>query len=523
MKRTPWELQLIAFCLRVLLALLCCFLSASGCSTPKATWVAETAQTALVHSASVEPPTSTPTGQIRRAEFAGSWYPGDPTELQRTVDEFLGEAEPAEGAPIVLIVPHAGYVFSGPVAAAGFRQLRQGKYDTAVIIASDHQMPLSNPISVWAGGGFQTPLGLVPVNAGLAKDLIAAERRIKSDLAAYEGEHMIEIELPFLQRACPDCSIVPVLMGSDQEEDIQALSDALLKALPRERAVIIISSDLSHYPTYEDAQVIDKATLAAIQTGDPERLRGTIAETMRMGYSNLATCACGEAPILAGMRVAKGLGADQVTILSYQNSGDRPQGGRSQVVGYGAVMFCRPRDRELTESQRKELLSLARAAIEGQLRTGDIPDYQTEEPALSSRSGAFVTLKEQGELRGCIGRLVADAPLYRTVQEMAVAAATSDPRFRPLALAEMGKVSLEISVLSPLRPITDVEQIEVGKHGLLIMAGGRQGVLLPQVAVEEGWGREEFLENLCLKAGLSRDCWTKKATIYAFTAIVFSE
>ena len=522
MKRALRSRQ-IRVCLKVLVVLSLGLLSAFACSKPSPTRSAEVAQGTLPPSATEVLASPAPTGRVHPAEFAGSWYPAEPAELQKTVDEFLGEAEPVEGAPSVLLVPHAGHVFSGPVAGAGFRQMKQGEYDTAVIIASDHQMPLSNPIAVWAEGGFQTPLGLVPVNAELAQKLIAADQRIRLDLAAYEGEHMIEIELPFLQRVCPRCRIVPVLMGSDNEEVIQALSDALLKVLPQERAIVIISSDLSHYPTYEDAQVIDRTTLAAIETGDPDRLRDTIAETMHAGYSNLATCACGESPIRVGMRVAKGWGADKVTILSYQNSGDRPQGDRSQVVGYGAVMFCRPQDQTLSEPQCKELLSLARAAIEAHLRTGRIPDYQTDDAALTAHSGAFVTLKERGELRGCIGRLVADASLYRTVQEMAVAAATADPRFRPLTLAELEKVSIEISVLSPMRPITDVEQIEVGRDGLLIRASGRQGVLLPQVAVEEGWGREEFLENLCFKAGLSRDCWSKKPTIYAFTAIVFGE
>ena len=507
--------------IKVGLVLALCAGLSLACAEPKATGTP--AAQPPTQAAAASPTSSTPAGAVRRAEFAGSWYPGDPAELARTVDEFLGEAEPLEGTPVVLIVPHAGYVFSGPVAGAGFRQLKRGHYDTAVIIASDHQLPLSNPIAVWPEGSFQTPLGLVPVNAELAQKLIAAEGRIKADLGAFAGEHTIEIELPFLQRVCPACRIVPVLMGTDKEEDIQALSEALLKVLPPEGAVIIISSDLSHYPTYEDALVIDKATLSAIQTGDPQRLRQTIAETMHKGYQNLATCACGETPILVGMRVAQGLGASQIAILSYQNSGDRPQGSRSQVVGYGAVMFCRPPEQGLTPAQRQELLALARTTITEYLKTKRIPDYQTDDPVLNAHAGAFVTLKKEGQLRGCIGRLMADAPLYRTVQEMAVASATSDPRFRPLTLKELEKVSLEISVLSQIYPITDVEQIEVGRHGLLIVANGHQGVLLPQVAVEEGWGREEFLQNLCLKAGLARDCWTKKASLYAFTATVFGE
>jgi hypothetical protein len=424
---------------------------------------------------------------------------------------------------VALIVPHAGFVYSGAVAAAAFRQLRAGQYDVVVIISCDHQEPVSRPVSVWAEGAFQTPLGLVPVDAGLAQELMAADRQASFDPAAYEGEHTIEIELPFVQRACPACRIVPVLVGSDREDVVQALSDALLGALAGRRAVVIASSDLSHYPTYEDARTVDGATLAAIQTGDPARLHETTDSLVSKGYPNLVTCASSEAAIRVAMRVAHGLGADAVTLLRYANSGDVPQGSHTQVVGYGAVMFWHRDLPELTAAQRGELLMLARQAIVGHLKSGRIPEYQPSDAALTIQAGAFVTLKEDGRLRGCIGLLRPEGPLYRTVQEMAVAAAVSDPRFPPLKLAELDRVRVEISVLSPLRPITDTGQIEVGKHGLLLTAEGRQGVFLPQVPVEQGWSRQEFLDNLCLKAGLPRDCWNKGSVLFAFTAVVLGE
>jgi len=502
--------------LKLLWALTLSALLLSACAAPTATPTAEATRT--------PPPALTvPPGQIRPPAVAGSWYPGDADELTQMVDGFLAAVKPVDGAPIGLIVPHAGYVYSGPVAAYGFRQLEQGEYDVAVVIAADHQPPISNPISVWAEGGFETPLGVVPVDVELAQALVAADPRITFDPAAHENEHPIEIELPFLQRVCPGCRIVPVLMGADDEETVQALANALLSVLPGKRAVVIASSDLSHYPTYDDALVVDGATLGAIETGDPARVRGTIEALMAAGFPNLATCACGEGPILVTMRVAAGLGADTVTVLRYANSADSPQGNKEQVVGYGAVMFWRYEPPDLTEAQREELLSLARTTIAEYLKTGEIPDYKTDDPVLTRRSGAFVTLKEHGELRGCIGHMRADTPLYRVVQEMAVSAATSDPRFPPMTADELGEVSIEISVLSPLRRLTDTQQIEVGTHGLMIFKDGHQGVLLPQVPVEQGWDREEFLENLCLKAGLLPDCWREEAALYTFTAVVFSE
>jgi AmmeMemoRadiSam system protein B/AmmeMemoRadiSam system protein A len=439
------------------------------------------------------------------------------------IDSLLAAINPVDGEPLGLVVPHAGYVYSGLVAARGFKQLAGVEYDVAVIIASDHQAPLSDPISVWAEGGFETPLGIVPVDVELAKALIATDPRITFDTAAHEGEHPIEIELPFLQRVCPHCRIVPVLMGADDDETVQALADALLAVLGDRRAVVIASSDLSHYPQQEDALRVDNATLAAIETGDPATVRTTIAASMTAGVANLVTCACGEAPILVTMRVAEGLGADTITVLDHATSADSPLGDSEQVVGYGAVMFWHYEPPDLSEAQQEELLGLARAAIAKHLETGQTPNLETDDPVLARRSGAFVTLRKGEELRGCIGHMWIDTPLAQVVQQMAVSAATADPRFPPLTPEELDEISLEISVLSPMRRVTDLEQIEVGSHGLVIMQNGRQGVLLPQVPVEQGWNREEFLENLCLKAGLPDDCWIDRPTLYSFTAIVFGE
>jgi AmmeMemoRadiSam system protein B/AmmeMemoRadiSam system protein A len=469
------------------------------------------------------PSPAAPMGRVRASVLAGTWYPSEPDALRSMVDEMLAGVEPVDGAPIALIVPHAGYVYSGPVAAAGFRQLQEGEYDTAVIIAADHQMPLSNPISVWTEGGFETPLGVVPVDVELAQQLVAADPRITADFAAHEGEHPIEIELPFLQRVCPNCRIVPVLMGADDDETVQVLADALVKLLPGRRAVVIASSDLSHYPSYNDALAVDGATLAAIEAGDPSGVRSAIAASMAANVPNLATCACGEGAILVAMRVAQGLGANTITVLRYANSGDTPYGDKERVVGYGAVMFWHYEPPALSPHQRQTLLALARSAIAGHLKTGRIPNEQPDDPALARRAGAFVTLKEKGELRGCIGHIRADMPLYRVVQEMAVSAATADPRFPPLRADELDQVEIEISVLSPLRRVTDPQQIEVGVHGLMIFKGSQQGLLLPQVPVEQGWDREEFLEGLCRKAGLPAGCWREGATLYSFTAVVFGE
>lgn len=475
----------------------------------------------------IEAPTSpSPTitsEHIRPASFAGTWYPGETDELAAMVDNFLDAIKPVDGEPIALIVPHAGYIFSGPVAASGFKQLEDSEYEVAIVIASDHNMPLSDPISIYAKGGFETPLGIVDVDEELAEALITSDPLISFDPASHEGEHPIEIELPFLQRVCPSCSVVPVLIGSTDEEAINALTEALLSTLPGKRAVIVASSDLSHYPSAENAIIVDGVTLAAIETGNPTLVQETIDAMMMADVPNLATCACGEAPILVAMRAAQGLGANTISILAYANSSHSPYGNQEQVVGYGAVMIWDYEPPELNDNQRNELLELARTAISEYIQEDQAPDHKLEDPAFSHLSGVFVTLKSEDQPRGCIGYLKRDLALYRAVQEMAVAAATSDPRLPPITLEELDKVSIEISILSPLKRIIDFNQIVVGTHGLVIFHDGHQGVLLPQVPVEQGWDREAFLENLCEKAGLDPECWTEEPTIYTFTAVVFEE
>ena len=488
----------------------------------RTTPVVEATATLAFTPAEVATPTVT-SHLIRPSTIAGSWYPSDPDELVDMVDGFLSVVNPVDGEPLAIIVPHAGYIYSGPIAAYGFKQMDGVEYDVAVIIASDHRRPISNPISVWAEGGFETPLGIVHVDTELAASLIAADPRIVSEPATHEGEHAIEIELPFLQRVCPNCKFVPVLMGADDQGTIDVLVEALIPLISGKRTIIIASSDLSHYPSFEDALVVDGATLSAIETGDPDHVRDTMATSMTIGYPNLVTSACGEAPILVAMRVSQGLGADTITILNYANSGHSPFGNQEQVVGYGAVMFWHYQPPALSLDQQEELLTLARSTITEYLKTDHLSEYWSEDPILTRRSGVFVTLKQQGQLRGCTGNLRSNLPLIRAVQEMAVSAATSDPRFPQLTLEELEQVSIEISILSPLKRITEFEQIEVGTHGLVIIHAGQRGVLLPQVPVEQGWDREVFLENLCLKAGLPPDCWTEKPTLYTFTALVFDE
>lgn len=461
---------------------------------------------------------------IRPPALAGSWYPAEPAALAQTVDRLLASVEPVDGAPAALIVPHAGYAYSGRIAAAGWRQLENAEYDLAVILAPAHRARPPKPLAVWKEGAFATPLGTVPVDAEVCQALIEASPHVTADRVSHLAEHAVEIQLPFLQRVCPGCRIMPLVMGdgADDESVIDSVARALAQVTANRRRVIVASSDLSHYPSYRNALAVDQATLGAIETGQVDHVHETLLDALESGTPNLLTCACGEGPILVAMRAAALMGAETITLLDYANSGDAPRGDRRQVVGYGAVMFWHYEPPALTGAQRDRLLRLARDAIEMYLRSGSLPVVSVDDPVLNRRAGAFVTLWQGAELRGCIGHIKADRPLYRAVQEMAVAAASSDTRFDPLSLDELGSLTVEISVLSPLRRITSIEQVEVGRHGLVIAKDGRRGLLLPEVATERAWDRYAFADAVCWKAGLPAGCWRAGATMHTFTAIVFS-
>jgi AmmeMemoRadiSam system protein B/AmmeMemoRadiSam system protein A len=504
---------------------------------------------------SPEPTVTLSPEDIHACQGGGMWFPGDPAQLATMVDSYLADAkedaEKIEGEPIALIVPHAGYIYSGWVAAYAYRQIEGLEYDTVVVIGDTHGGRGTAPIAVWARGAYETPLGAVPVGEEVAAALLAADSRILFDRAGHESEHPVENQIPFLQRVISgDFKVVPIVLHDNSLEMAELLSQALVEALADRKALIVASTDLAHWPAYDDARASDAAMLAAVETLDPQVLLDTDREWMGKGIPNLATTMCSKGSVLTAMLAAPQLGANQATVLKYANSGDVPVGERDRVVGYGAVMFWRGESNRSAERSRRsptrvvmptppssvtealplnaedkeELLAIAWQTIAHFLQTGAFPYFTVTQPALLQERGAFVSLKKHGELRGCIGHLIGDRPLYLVVQNVAVSAAVADQRFTPVTEEELLDLEIEISVLSPLKQVESVDQIQVGLHGVIIRRGLNQAVYLPQVAPEQGWGREEMLENLCLKAGLSKDAWKKEGTrFYVFTAEVFGE
>jgi AmmeMemoRadiSam system protein A len=306
---------------------------------------------------------------------------------------------------------------------------------------------------------------------------------------------------------------------------------AIAEACRGRRVVLLASSDLYHGESYDDARRTDSVTTQLMVALDPQALYSALQDGSAQ--------ACGGAPIVVTMIAARELGAEQAVLLARTNSNDVTGERGGYCVGYSATAFVAsgdPAAREttatsepeasddLTVEEQERLLAIARATLEEYIRTGNRPMIEAATLRLAEKRGAFVTLHELGELRGCIGYIEAVKPLYEAVADMAVAASTEDPRFPRVRPEELGKIDIEITVLSPLRAVTDPESVVVGTHGLVIRRGFNSGLLLPQVPVEQGWDREQFLAHTCLKAGLPPDAWQdKRSQLSVFTGQVFGE
>ena len=450
----------------------------------------------------------------RPPAVAGSFYPADPGELAYQVDKFLDKVPTPEsgGEIIAIIVPHAGYLYSGQTAAYDYKQLAGRGYDTVVVIGASHHFRY-NTIAVPAVDAFITPLGRVPVDRDFVQKLARISDKIVIDDTPEANEHAIEVQLPFLQRTLKNFKIVPVLFGDISLSNCQTLAYAL-SLLVDDRTLIVISSDWSHYYKDETARKLDARGIKLVLDDD---LQGFIK-----ALSEGETEACGAPAIITGLLLAPALGANRTELLKYNNTGDAT-GDRTSVVGYAALVLSR-QEPQLSEDEQRKLLKIARRTIGAVLAKKAPPLFEPVEPNLNDRRGVFVTLKEQGRLRGCIGYILPVKPLFQSVQETALLAAGHDSRFAPVQADELKNLAIEISVLSRLRRVGDVAEVKIGSDGLYIVNGEKTGLLLPQVAVEQGWDRAEFLKEVCLKAGLPADAWHDAgSTIYRFTAEVFSE
>lgn len=470
---------------------------------------------------------------------AGSFYPATAGSLQNNLRQLftsLGNTRPYQGVRAI-IVPHAGYVYSGKVAAAGFASVPPDvRVSNIFLVGSSHRTSF-NGASVYNTGDYITPLGPVKVNRDIADKLISSSQYFSYPPEAHLKEHSLEVLLPFIQYHFKNIPrIVPVIIGTGETKTLMAIAEALRPWFTSDN-LFVISSDFSHYPSYSDALKIDMETAEAILSGSPDKLTATVNEHNSAGVEGMVTSMCGWASGLALMYLTSGNGELGYRHIMYMNSGDSKYGDKNGVVGYHSFVVKEKNDTTeeketeekkstlFTEDEKNQLFLIARKSIIAGLN-GEIhykPNHQEISESLFMPAGAFVTLLVNNQLRGCMGKIVSDDPVCNVVADMAFAAAFEDPRFSPLTQHEFAEADLEISILTPLRKINNISEIEVGRHGLYIRKAGNSGVLLPQVASERGWSVTQFLEHTAAnKAGLGHNGW-RDADIFIFEAIVLNE
>lgn len=474
---------------------------------------------------------------------AGSFYPASESEVKSMLSGFDKQVKKTidkRQEVLGLISPHAGYIYSGRTAAYGFKLVEGKRYDLIVVMAPSHRMR-GNKAVVLNYSAYKTPLGEIPIDRDAVPEILKDTKNFISEPAYFKVEHSLEVQLPFVQYYLKEPKILPIIFPVYDKTALKSIANSLYYAFKKKNVLYIASSDMSHYKPYEENNAIDEYSFSVLKKNDPDLL---FDEEMQE-----KTQFCGIAPIVVLVNLVKLYNADGPYIVYHENSGDTA-GDKSAVVGYGAVAYFKSeknpikdlKDKEdggikieenkkeskmkynLTDEEKKELLKLARSSIEYYLNNGREMDYKPKSEKLKEKGAAFVTLKKNGDLRGCIGHIIAFEPLYKSVLSNAVNAAVNDPRFPPLQKSELGEIEIEISVLTPLEPIKK-EEIVLGRDGLVLTRGFHKGVFLPQVPEEAGWKTvDEYLAHLCLKAGLNMDCYKKDdIKLEKFEAIVFYE
>ena len=476
---------------------------------------------------------------VRKPACAGSWYPANPDKLKADINGYLGKVLPAAFTKLNknkifwMILPHAGYRYSGRCAAYGFAAIRGRNFKRVIILAPSHYAGFRG-ISVSKATHYKTPLGEIELDRAVCKKLLEeSEELFTNSPEADAREHAIEMELPFLQCVLEDFKLVPLIVSSMKREDYQKAGRIISRFVDKQ-TLVIASSDFTHYgerfgftPFAGETNLrkaikkLDDGAIEQILKGDPD---GFLKYKVRTDIT-----VCGYRPIAILFHMLPEYA--QGHLLDYYMSGDLPESrGYDNSVSYATIVFTEepPRlETPITKEEQITLLQLARDTLKLYLSQGKKPNPKSGKykltPRLKKEFGVFVTLHKGDNLRGCIGRIFKPQPLYQGVIENTINSAVRDHRFPPMTIKEEPEVTIEISVLSPMKEIDIPEEITVGVHGVYMVKGGRSAVFLPQVAPEQGWNRLELLEHLCRKAGLERDAWKKGAQFFVFTAQVFGE
>lgn len=482
--------------------------------------------------------------KIRQPLLAGSWYEGSKDGLNKQVDSLVNKAreniKPSFEKPLIaLVVPHAGYIYSGYGAAAGYYLIQKHNYDRIIVLAFSHSF-YHTSIAVSNFDKYKTPIGEINVDLVLANELLKQKDIFETIPAIDEREHSMEIQLPFIQKCAPNAKALGLYVGNLTKEKFIKAAEVLKKYI-QPKTLFVVSSDFTHYgenygylpfPPNEDV----KKNLSNLDGGAINEIINYNADGFQNYLKQTGTTICGRNPIILLLLILKASNKNiKGSLISYYTSGD-VIGDYTNSVSYTTIGFYENSIEKkpkleinkggLTNEEKKILLKLARDSIKYYFEHNELMMVDAKEiiitQALKEIRGAFVTLKINNSLRGCIGHIQGVQELYKDVIENAINAAFNDPRFMPLSSAELPKVEIEISALTPPVKINSLDEIIIGKHGLIIKKGYQSGVFLPQVPVEQGWNKTQYLENLCYKAGLSKDDY-KQADLYMFTAEVFSE
>ncbi len=473
--------------------------------------------------------------KVREPAAAGRFYPDDQGQLQAMLDDFRPTLPPGardSSRTRAIIVPHAGYKYSGKTAANAFSRLSPDYCKRAIVIGPSHHVSFHG-ISIAPFDQYRTPLGCVDIDMTECHRILHTGGVFLQREDVHRYEHAIEVELPFLQDTIPGCRLVPLVVGELSWDEVDAVAEKLVDSW-NEDTVIVVSSDFTHYGRafdYCPFSIRDAAIeLEKLDRGAISLILEAKTDGFLKYVENTGATICGRLPIaiLLAM-IAKSEEDVAVELLSYTNSGEVLK-NYEQAVGYAAINIASREIAEqsqgtieLTESDKQTLLQCAYQSISVQI-AGDFYEIPDGLPTrLYNIGSVFVTLTIDGQLRGCIGSIRGKEPIIESVVNNAGKAAFSDPRFPPLLASELNNLTLEISYLSTPKPIGSTDEIKIGEHGVILDRGNNHAVFLPQVAIEHCWDLRATLENLSRKAGLSASAWRSgNCSFSVFESVRFS-
>lgn len=463
------------------------------------------------------------------------WYSSDKDVLKSQFETFMKNVVPKNIENIkAIILPHAGYQYSGQVAAFGIKEIQNNKYDRIIIMGPSHYMHMMNYASVPDSDYFETPLGKIPIDKEFINKLLKHPSYFKNIEEAQEEEHSVQIEMPLLQYAYGIFKCVPIVVGEVDYASAQNIAKVILSLID-ESTLIVVSSDFTHFGSRFGFKPFNSNIKENIKNIDFKAFKYIEALDQKgfMDYCHESSITiCGKNPISILLAM---LNKDfKVTLLKYSTSGELT-GDYNNCVSYISCVFSgnfqsavkNTNEEVLTESDRKELLKLVRKTLEFYFtknKTPNVSDLDIQVTlAMETIMGAFVTLHKHGDLRGCIGEIVPRRALYKACIDHAINSAVNDYRFSGVTLNELKEIEFEISALTAPKPVASYDEIVLGKHGIVLEKNGRSAVFLPQVAPEQHWDLATTLTHLAMKAGLAPDAWKENCSFEVFEAIVFSE